>query len=60
MRPKIPNEKTEHGLTDSWIIEQIEKERKEKRETKRFWIPVVISLIALIISLISLWLQSKN
>jgi hypothetical protein len=41
---------------------EITKQRdfKDRQDNKRFWIPVCISIIAIIIAAISLWLQLKE
>lgn len=57
MRPKLPTDDFESGLTDKFFVGQQEKEHKEKVEAKRYRIPIIISLVALLVAIISLLLQ---
>lgn len=59
--PFIPNDPYDRARTLSehraWELEQKEKKRKERTETRRYWITTVIALLALVLAGISLAAQ---
>ncbi|GAB3414906.1 hypothetical protein [Niabella aquatica] len=60
MRRDLPNEKVDLDLTASEYIKLKESDKKEKLETRRFWIAIVLSIIATVVAIVSLLLQYKT